>query len=65
MPKTQGNKLVAQLRAQIAKWRGRSRVTKNSNNLAYLKIKSTFAALQKEISKDKLQNLATELGLIL
>ena len=63
MPKTSSNKIAGQLRAEIAKWRGRSRVTKNSNHIQYMKIKSTFSNLEKELPKQKLKEMAEELGI--
>ena len=62
MPKTNQNKIAGQLRAEIAKWRGRSRITKNSNHIQYMKIKSAFSILEKELPKQKVKEMAQELG---
>ena len=61
MPKTAG-KLMSQMRAEIGKWRGRSRVTKNSNLLSYTKLKRTIKLMEKEFSKEKIADIASEIG---
>ena len=62
MPKTNASKMANQVRAEIGKWRGRSRVTKNSNLLAYTKLKSHLKNLEKEVTKEKLSDIANEIG---
>ena len=62
MPKINSKNLMNQIRAELGKWRGRSRVQKTSAHISYGKIKSSLHHLEKIQSKDELNLIAQEIG---
>ena len=62
MPKNNSKNLMAQIRGELGKWRGRSRVQKTSAHISYGKIKSALHSLEKIQSKDELNLIAREIG---
>lgn len=65
MPRTNSKNLTNQIRAELGKWRGRSRVQKTSAHISYGKIKSNLHALEKIQTKEELNIIAQEIGKIL
>ena len=53
---------MAQIRGELGKWRGRSRVQKTSAHISYGKIKSALHSLEKIQSKEELNLIAREIG---
>ena len=64
MPRTNAKNLTNQIRAELGKWRGRSRVQKTSAHISYGKIKSNLHALEKLQTKEELNIIAQEIGKI-
>ena len=62
MPKINSKNLMNQIRAELGKWRGRSRVQKTSAHISYGKIKSSLHQLEKIQSKEELNLIAQEIG---
>ena len=62
MPRNNTKNLMNQIRAELGKWRGRSRVQKTSAHISYGKIKSALHALEKIQSKEELNLIAQEIG---
>ena len=62
MPRTNSKNLITQIRAELSKWRGRSRVQKTSAHISYGKIKSALHSLEKVQSKEELNLVAQEIG---
>ena len=62
MPKANSKNLLNQIRGELGKWRGRSRVQKTSAHISYGKIKSGLHALEKLQSKEELNLIANEIG---
>ena len=62
MPRNNSKNLTNQIRAELGKWRGRSRVQKTSAHISYGKIKSNLHALEKLQTKEELNIIAQEIG---
>ena len=62
MPKFNPKMIQSGVEAEMAKWRGRSRIAKNSNFIAYGKIKSALDQMEKKGNKQQLNNLASFIG---
>lgn len=62
MPKFNSKMIKSGVESEIAKWRGRSRVSKTSNFIAYGKIKSALVQMEKKGNKQELNQLASFLG---
>ena len=54
MPKNNSKKLVSQIRDELSKWRGKSRIQKTVAHISYGKIKSALHALEKLQTKEEL-----------
>ena len=62
MPKFNSKTIKAGVESEMAKWRGRSRVAKTSNFIAYGKIKSALTLMEKKGTKQELNNLSSFIG---
>ena len=62
MPKFNPKMIKSGVEAEMAKWRGRSRVSKTSNHIAYGKIKSALVLMEKKGSKQEQNQLISFLG---
>ena len=62
MPKNNSKNLMNQIRAELGKWRGKSRIHKTSAHICYGKIKSALHSLEKIQTKDELNLIAREIG---
>ena len=54
--------ITSGVEAEMTKWRGRSRVSKTSNHIAYGKIKSALNLMEKKGSKQEQNKLASYIG---
>ena len=62
MPKNNSKKLVSQIRDELSKWRGKSRIQKTVAHISYGKIKSALHALEKLQTKEELDLYCQEFG---
>lgn len=62
MPKFNAKSIRAGVESEMTKWRGRSRVSKTSNFIAYGKIKAALVQMEKKGNKQDLNQLASFLG---